>query len=175
MVVPVYNVEPYLERCIQSILNQTYKNLAVILVDDGSTDKSGLICDEYEHRDERVIVIHKQNGGQSSARKAGAVIATGIYITSVDSDDWIENNMFEEKYRTEKGEAMPLSGKTKSSTYLSLRWTELQKKPSARLTQKIIRLPTKMTEEKLSGRCELFQQRKTADRVDNSGRVGEIL
>lgn len=96
VVVPVYNVEPYLERCIQSILNQTYKNLEVILVDDGSTDKSGSVCDEYAHRDERVIVIHKQNGGQSSARKAGAAIATGSYITAVDSDDWIESNMFEE-------------------------------------------------------------------------------
>lgn len=96
VVVPVYNVEPYLERCIQSILNQTYKNLEVILVDDGSTDKSGLICDEYVLQDNRIKVIHKTNGGLVSARKAGAAIATGSYITAVDSDDWIESNMFEE-------------------------------------------------------------------------------
>lgn len=96
VVVPVYNVEPYLDRCVNSILNQMYKNLEVILVDDGSTDKSGLICDEYAKNDERVIVIHKQNGGLVSARKAGSAIATGSYITAVDSDDWIESNMFEE-------------------------------------------------------------------------------
>lgn len=96
VVVPVYNVEPYLVRCIQSVLNQTYKNLEVILVDDGSTDKSGSICDEYALQDDRVKVIHKTNGGQTSARKAGAAMATGSYITAVDSDDWIESNMFEE-------------------------------------------------------------------------------
>ena len=96
VVVPVYNVEPYLERCIQSVLNQTYKNLEVILVDDGSTDKSGSICDEYELQDNRIKVIHKTNGGLVSARKAGTAMATGSYITAVDSDDWIEINMFEE-------------------------------------------------------------------------------
>ena len=105
VVVPVYNVEPYLERCIQSILNQTYKNLEVILVDDGSTDKSGSVCDEYVLQDDRVKVIHKKNGGLVSARKAGAAIATGSYITAVDSDDWIESNMFEEMMKQKQDES----------------------------------------------------------------------
>ena len=96
VVVPVYNVENYLRKCVDSILNQTYKNLQIILVDDGSTDSSGNICDEYANRDNRIEVIHKKNGGLVSARKAGLKLATGEYISNVDSDDWIEPNMYEE-------------------------------------------------------------------------------
>lgn len=96
VVVPVYNVENYLHRCIESILGQTYRNLEVILVDDGSTDASGKICDEYAVKDGRIKVIHKENGGLVSARKAGLAIISGQYATFVDSDDWIECNMYEE-------------------------------------------------------------------------------
>ncbi len=95
VVVPVYNVEKYLERCITSIINQTYKNLEIILVDDGSKDHSGLMCDEYAKRDERIKVVHKENGGLSSARNAGMRIATGEYIGFVDSDDDIDRMMYE--------------------------------------------------------------------------------
>lgn len=95
VIVPLYNVESYLERCLDSIISQTYKNLEIILVDDGSTDRSGMICDTFAEKDERIIVIHKQNGGAISARKSGALVATGDYVIHVDGDDWIENDRFE--------------------------------------------------------------------------------
>lgn len=95
VIVPIYNVEKYLHRCVDSILNQTYKNLEIILVDDGSTDSSPQICDEYAQKDNRVIVIHKQNGGLSSARNAGLDIANGDYIGFVDSDDFIDPDMYQ--------------------------------------------------------------------------------
>lgn len=95
-VVPIYNMEKYLTRCVESILNQTYKNFELILVDDGSTDRSNIICDELQKQDDRVTVIHKKNGGLSSARNAGIHMATGDYICFVDSDDWIEDSLLEE-------------------------------------------------------------------------------
>ena len=95
VIVPVYNVEDYLDRCINSIINQTYKNLEIILVDDGSTDSSGRKCDDFALKDDRIKVLHKENGGVSSARNAGLDVATGDYIGFVDSDDTIESNMYE--------------------------------------------------------------------------------
>ena len=95
VIVPVYNVEKYLPKCVDSILNQTYRNLEVILVDDGTPDASGAICDAYAQRDPRVKVIHKENGGLSSARNAGIDIARGEYFGFVDSDDWIEPETYE--------------------------------------------------------------------------------
>ena len=95
VIVPVYNVESYLARCVDSILTQTYQNLEVILVDDGSKDNSGVICDDYARRDSRVNVIHKENGGLSSARNAGIEAAGGEYLAFVDSDDWIEPDAYE--------------------------------------------------------------------------------
>ena len=94
-IVPVYNVEEWLERCVNSLLGQTYHNLEIILVDDGSTDGSPALCDRYAEREERVRVIHKQNGGLSSARNAGVEAATGDYVTFIDSDDWLEGNTYE--------------------------------------------------------------------------------
>ena len=90
IIVPIYNVEKYLERCINSIINQTYKNLEIILVDDESPDNCPVICDEYAKKDNRVRVVHKKNGGLSDARNAGMNIATGDYIIFADSDDYIE-------------------------------------------------------------------------------------
>ena len=96
VIVPVYNIESeYLERCIKSICNQTYKNLDIILVDDGSTDGSGEICDRFAQEDERVRVFHKENGGSSSARNLGIKEAKGEYIGFIDSDDYIEPDMYE--------------------------------------------------------------------------------
>lgn len=95
IIVPVYNVEKYIHKCLNSILNQSYYNLEVILVDDGSTDKSGEICDEYALLDKRIHIIHKENGGLSSARNAALDIVSGEYIAFVDSDDWIEREMIE--------------------------------------------------------------------------------
>ena len=99
IIVPVYKVEPYIKRCVQSIIEQSYKNIEIILVDDGSPDKSGEICDEFSKKDERIKVIHKPNGGLSDARNAGLKIAKGEYIGFVDSDDYIENDMFECLYK----------------------------------------------------------------------------
>ena len=98
VIVPVYKVEQYLPKCVDSILNQTYRNLEVILVDDGSPDTCGVICDAYAEKDSRVKVIHKENGGLSSARNAGIDIAQGEYFGFVDSDDWIEPGMYETLY-----------------------------------------------------------------------------
>lgn len=95
VIVPVYKVEPYLRKCLDSIVGQTYENLEIILVDDGSPDNCGAICDEYAARDERIRVIHQPNGGLSAARNAGLDMATGEYIGFVDSDDWIEADMYE--------------------------------------------------------------------------------
>ena len=95
VIVPVYNVEKYLPKCVDSILAQTYDNLEIILVEDGTKDNSGAICDEYARKDSRIRVIHKENGGLSSARNAGMDIARGEYFGFVDSDDWIEPEMYE--------------------------------------------------------------------------------
>lgn len=99
VIVPVYKTESYLARCINSIINQTYKNLEIILIDDGSPYQCGMICDEYAARDPRIKVIHQQNAGLSTARNAGLKIASGHYIGFVDSDDWIDADMFEILYK----------------------------------------------------------------------------
>lgn len=96
VIVPIYNVAPYLEKCLDSLVKQTYSNLQIILVDDGSTDGSAQICDRYAKADERLLVIHKQNGGLSSAREAGVAAVTGKYAMFVDADDWIDFNTIEE-------------------------------------------------------------------------------
>ncbi|MBE7065540.1 MAG: glycosyltransferase family 2 protein [Ruminococcaceae bacterium] len=90
VVVPIYKVEKYLDRCVQSLFNQTYENLEIILVDDGSPDNCPAMCDEYAKADSRVTVVHKPNGGLPDARNAGMDVATGDYLLFVDSDDWIE-------------------------------------------------------------------------------------
>lgn len=94
IIVPIYNVEKYLAKCVQSILHQSYDNLEIILIDDGSTDTSPIICDQLSARDNRILVVHQANGGLSSARNAGLDRATGDYIGFVDSDDWIEEDMY---------------------------------------------------------------------------------
>lgn len=94
IIVPVYNVENHLCRCLDSILEQTYDNLEIILVDDGSPDNCGAICDEYAKRNGRIVVIHKENGGVSSARNAGLEIASGEWIGFMDADDWAEHDMY---------------------------------------------------------------------------------
>ena len=95
VIVPIYNVENYLRRCVDSILKSTYENLEIILVDDGSTDECPTICDDYAKKDPRIKVIHKKNGGLSDARNKGLDIATGEYISFIDSDDYIESSMFQ--------------------------------------------------------------------------------
>ena len=100
VIIPVYNVEDYLRECVDSVLNQTYENFEIILVNDGSTDSSGEICDEYLEKDDRVVVIHKKNEGPSKTRNAGLENANGKYIYFLDSDDYIENNTLELLFNT---------------------------------------------------------------------------
>lgn len=95
VVVPVYNVEPYLIECLESIINQTYRDLEIILIDDGSTDRSGDICDEYGKKDERIIVIHQSNQGSASAKNAGLRKSSGEYLAFVDSDDFLQEDAYE--------------------------------------------------------------------------------
>lgn len=95
VIVPVYNVEKYLRKCVESIKNQTYQNLEIILVDDGSTDCSGKICDDLSQSDDRIVVIHKENGGLSDARNVGMDASSGDYIGFVDSDDYIDKDFYE--------------------------------------------------------------------------------
>ena len=90
IIIPVYNVEKYLNKCIESIVSQTYKNLDIIIIDDGSKDSSGKMCDEWANKDNRIRVIHKTNGGLSDARNVGIEHAKGNYISFIDSDDFIE-------------------------------------------------------------------------------------
>lgn len=95
IIVPVYNIEKFLRQCIESLINQTLKTIEIILIDDGSTDNSGDICDEYAKMDNRIVVIHQKNKGASYSRNVGLKIAKGEWITFVDSDDWVENDLYE--------------------------------------------------------------------------------
>ena len=94
VIVPVYKVEKYIHKCVDSIINQTYKNLEIILVDDGSPDECGKICDEYAEKDNRIIVIHQKNSGQCVARNMGLKKMSGEYVAFVDSDDYLEKRLF---------------------------------------------------------------------------------
>ena len=100
IIVPIYNVEKYLDRCMQSLLGQTLKDIEIIMVDDGSPDGCPALCDEYVRRDARVKVIHKQNAGLGYARNAGLDVATGEYVAFVDSDDYVDLEMYEKLYVT---------------------------------------------------------------------------
>ena len=95
IIIPIYNVEKYLKKCIESVINQTYKNIEIILINDGSTDGSGKICDEYAIKDKRIKVSHNENGGVAVARNKGIKMSTGDYIVFVDSDDFISNEYCE--------------------------------------------------------------------------------
>lgn len=103
IIIPVYNVEKYLDKCIESVILQTYKNLQIILVDDGSTDSSPKICDDYAKKYKNILVIHKENGGLSSARNAGLKAAKGDYITFLDSDDYVASTLYDDLYKALNG------------------------------------------------------------------------
>jgi len=109
IIIPVYNAEPYINKCLDSIVNQTYKNIEIICVNDGSLDSSGGVCDQYAKKDSRIKVFHKANGGESSARNAGLKIATGKYIGFVDCDDWVEPDMYEVLYNQVTGSNAQIS------------------------------------------------------------------
>ena len=109
VIVPCYNVEEYLPKCIESILNQTYRNLEILLVDDGSPDNCGRICDEYAAKDSRIRIIHKKNGGLSDARNAALDVMTGEYVTFIDSDDYVSDEYVEYLYKIIKESGVKLS------------------------------------------------------------------
>ncbi|WP_047983984.1 glycosyltransferase family 2 protein [Ornithinibacillus californiensis] len=100
IIVPVYNTEQYLEKCLLSIINQTIKCIEIIIIDDGSTDRSGSICDDFVKRDKRIKVIHTENNGPATARNKGIALSSGQYLGFVDSDDWIEETMYADLYYT---------------------------------------------------------------------------
>ena len=110
VIIPVYNGEKFLRDCLDSVLNQTYKNLQIILVDDGSTDSSGQICDEYAARDSRIQVMHCENAGQAEARNRGIKAATGEWIGFVDDDDIIEPDMYSVLIQNAKTNNVLISG-----------------------------------------------------------------
>jgi len=109
IIIPVYNVEPYIRKCLDSVINQTYTNLEIICVNDGSTDGSGKICDKYAEKDSRIKVFHKENGGVSTAKNLGLKKVTGKYIGFVDSDDWIEPDMYEVLHKSAQEKNVPIS------------------------------------------------------------------
>lgn len=128
VIVPVYNSESYIHKCVDSIINQTYKKMEIILVDDGSTDESPQICDEYAKKDDRIKVIHKNNGGQSSARNLGLDVCHGEYIGFVDSDDWVSPYMYENLLSLIKNDEMisviGMQEVTETGTVIRTRITE---------------------------------------------------
>ena len=109
IIIPVFNVEPYLEKCLNSVLNQTYSNIEILIINDGSTDRSPQICEEYTLLDSRIKMFHQENKGLSSALNIGLTHFTGDYLGFVDSDDWIEPDMFEVLYKAVKYENVPVS------------------------------------------------------------------
>lgn len=119
VVVPVFNAEDYIERCLNSIMFQTFTNLEIILVDDGSNDKSGAICEKYSKKDSRIVVFHQKKGGPVKARKKGISIASGKYIGFVDADDYLESSFFERMYDIIERENVQFvhSGYYKNNTY----------------------------------------------------------
>ena len=108
IIVPIYNVEPYLDRCIQSLINQTLENIEIILVDDESPDNCPQMCDAYAKQDRRIKVIHKKNGGLGLARNSGLEIATGEFVAFVDSDDYVDIAMYQNLYKIAKEPKMIL-------------------------------------------------------------------
>lgn len=108
VIVPIYNVEKQLKRCINSIINQTYKNIQILLIDDGSKDSSGKICDDFSKYDTRIVVLHQDNAGVSATRNKGIELAEGKYICFIDSDDYIEENYIEELYHLMRDEKIDL-------------------------------------------------------------------
>lgn len=103
IIVPIYNAEKFLERCVDSIINQTYKNLEILLIDDGSTDNSGKICEKYKKKDERISVVHKENGGVSNTRNIGLNLANGEYVFFIDADDFLDDNVISELVKNSYG------------------------------------------------------------------------
>lgn len=148
VIVPIYNVEKYLDRCVKTIVNQTYQNLEIILVDDGSPDRCPEMCNTWAEKDSRITVIHKENGGLSDARNAGVAVATGEYIGFVDSDDWIAPEMYERLYA-----AMQRDSSDIAACSVEMVWED--NSPTKMLTQEI-----NCVLDRLDAQAELLSERK---------------
>lgn len=146
IIVPVYNVSAYLDKCVQSLVNQTYKNLEILLIDDGSTDTSGLICDSFAEQDSRVNVFHTKNQGQGTARNLGIKESRGDYIAFVDSDDYLGDTHFEKALKQIKKNDILCTGYTKITTNGYI--TECRSLPSYQQSKYIL----------FSVCCKLFKQ-----------------
>lgn len=145
VIVPIYKVEKYLDRCVESIVNQTYENLEIILVDDGSPDSCPQMCDSWAEKDNRIKVVHKENGGLSDARNVGMAVAKGEYIAFVDSDDWIEQNMISKLY-----DALISNGCDAASCRVNMVWDNGDKKPLSR------EIETKVFDNKVEAMSDLI-------------------
>ena len=144
IIIPVYNVEPYIKKCLDSIINQTHTNLEILCINDGSTDSSGKICDEYAMKDNRIKVFHQHNQGVSAARNVGLNNFTGDYIGFVDSDDWIEPDMYETLYNLVKHNDVPVGvvNYFMDTDTQSLAMTNLKEIEAERITQENMLLYT---------------------------------
>ncbi|MDR2580208.1 MAG: glycosyltransferase [Fibromonadaceae bacterium] len=172
IIIPVFNVEPYIRKCLDSVVNQTYANLEILLINDGSTDGSEKICDEYAEKDRRIKVFHKENGGVSSAKNVGLKNFTGDYLGFVDSDDWIEPDMYEALYKslTDNNVHLSAANFTRDAANVSVIETEAgrEKIPSKILTQKEMLLYVFRIKHYAGFYCGLWNKLFKADVIRNS-------
>lgn len=161
IIIPIYNIETYLHSSIQSVLAQSFTDFELILTDDGSTDSSGTICDEYAATDSRVRVIHKTHGGPSTARNAGIETALGEYIGFVDGDDWIEPDMYELLYKNSVTYDADLSacGFIKISEYNSIRFTSVNALPECYDSEEALRAMFRKSNMRYSACNKLFRRK----------------
>lgn len=191
VIVPVYNTEQYLKQCIDSILAQTYENLEIVLIDDGSTDKSADICDKYAKIDKRIIVIHQQNKGQTIARLAGVTAASGLYAACVDSDDCIAENYIEALVKaSDCGEADIVSCQlstfvnevnsdmTRTADSGAGKWSPEGSFSGEEFKKVFMEMLIDYTSSNVSGICKLVKRDiflRALEKVDASLRIGEDL
>jgi len=173
IIIPVYNVEPYIKKCLDSVINQTYKNIEILCINDGSTDNSGKICDEYAKSDRRIKVFHKANGGLSSALNVGLRNFSGDYLGFVDSDDWIEPNMYETLYNALASNSVHISAAnfTRDTNNTSVIETETGREeiPSRVLTQREMLLYIIRIKHYAGFYCGICNKLFNADVIVNSG------
>ena len=165
VIVPVYNVEKYLAECVNSIIGQTYKNLEIILVDDGSTDTSGKICDEYAEKDDRVKVIHKENGGQASARNVALDVCKGEYITFVDSDDYVDLQYIDYMYKLLKKYNVNISGCKLRLLFFNGNFETQEKELVEKIEPQEVFFENLLYSKRAAGQCGYLHKRELFDNL----------
>ncbi len=159
VIVAAYNIETYLPRCLDSILGQTYRALEIIVVDDGSKDNTGLICDQYAKKDSRIQVIHQENQGLSGARNAGLYVAKGDYIGYVDGDDWIEPEMYQAMFEACEEEKAQIA----VCAYRKVKEEEQQKAPKCGISEECEKAKAQEEKEEFSGRKYVLTRQEALD------------